>query len=239
MGFVVAASAAVDILAAITAKGQDDQQQRRSLPAWARWGDARDKMRWEELKSETDRLLRVLADQARASLTVSWEPPEQGEAREGEDDDGSAGWVKAISTARREWWARLEPSVRAEAEAAVQAYRKVRRERARARIERMRRILSAYHAGSTADEIGQALGLGARGVREFAARRGVTVTRAERRVRLLTFDAREEGTLRALAADFGATPTEVAQAILKAALESDAHPARRMLGVRRRILAAA
>lgn len=148
-------------------------------------------------------------------------------------------WVRTIAAARREWWGRLEPSVRAEAEAAVQAYRKVKREKARARVERMRRILNAYYAGSTADEIGLALGMGARGVREFAGRRGVTITRAERRVRLLAFNSREEEALKRFAADIGTTPAEAAQAIIKAALESDAHPARRMLGVRRRILAAA
>jgi hypothetical protein len=98
----------------------------------------------------------------------------------------------------------------------------------------MRRILAAYNSGMTADEIGAAIGMGGRSVREFAARRGVTVSRGERRFRQITFDSGEEATLRAFAADFGAAPTEALQAIVRAALESDAHPARRLLCVRRR-----
>jgi RNA polymerase sigma factor (sigma-70 family) len=146
------------------------------------------------------------------------------------------GWVRAIATARREWWAKLEPKLRAEAEEAVRQYRTIRRGKARERVERMRRILAAYNSGATADEIGETLGMGGRAVREFAARRGVTITRSTgRRFRLLVFDPGEEAVLRSFAADFGATPTEAAQAILEAALESDAHPARRMLCVKRRI----
>jgi hypothetical protein len=60
----------------------------------------------------------------------------------------------------------------------------------------------------------------------------VTVSRGERRFRQITFDTGEEAALRAFAADFGATPSEAIQGIVRAALESDAHPARRLLCVR-------
>jgi hypothetical protein len=144
------------------------------------------------------------------------------------------GWIKTIAAARREWWARLDEAELDAAKAAIQAYRKTKREKAKQRIEQMRRILTAYNDGMTAEEIGALIGMGGRSVREFAARRGVTVSRGERRFRQITFDWREEAALRAFAADFGATPSEAIQAIVRAALESDAHPARRLLCVRRR-----
>ena len=143
-------------------------------------------------------------------------------------------WVRTIAAARREWWARLDEAECAAAKAAIQTYRKNKREKAKQRIEQMRRILTAYNDGMTAEEIGASIGMGGRSVREFAARRGVTVSRGERRFRQITFDAGEEAALRAFAADFGATPSEAIQAIVRAALESDAHPARRLLCVRRR-----
>ncbi len=59
----------------------------------------------------------------------------------------------------------------------------------------MRRILSAYNDGMTADEIGALIGIGGRSVREFAARRGVTISRGERRFRQIAFDSREEAAL--------------------------------------------
>lgn len=86
---VAALEAAADVMTAIVAEGQDNRERRKNPPAWAR--AERDRARWEDLRSETDRLIRVLADQARASLTVSLEPPEQGKAREDADDDGDAG----------------------------------------------------------------------------------------------------------------------------------------------------
>jgi ferritin-like metal-binding protein YciE len=143
-------------------------------------------------------------------------------------------WVRTIAAARREWWARLDEAERTAARAAIKTYREQRREKARQRIEKMRRILSAYNDGLTSEEIGALIGMGGRSVREFAARRGVTVSRGERRFRQIAFEKREEAALRAFAADFGSTPTEAVQAIVKAALESDAHPARRLLCVRRR-----
>jgi hypothetical protein len=126
--------------------------------------------------------------------------------------------------------------MRAEAEAAVQAYRKTRRDKARARVERMRQILLAYNSGATMEEIGEALGMGKRAVRAFAERRGVALSRTGRRYRQVAFDPADEEALRAFAADLGASPGEAVQAIVKAALESDAHPARRLLQVRRRRL---
>ena len=143
-------------------------------------------------------------------------------------------WVRTIAAARREWWARLGEAECAAAKAAIQTYRRNKREKAKQRFEQMRRILTAYNDGMTAEEIGASIGMGGRSVREFAARRGVTVSRGERRFRQITFDSGEEAALRAFAADFGSTPTEAVQAIVKAALESDAHPARRLLCVRRR-----
>jgi hypothetical protein len=145
-----------------------------------------------------------------------------------------SGWVKTIGTARREWWARLSEAERAAHKAAIQTYRKNRRAKAKQRIEQMRRILAAYNDGLTSEEIGALIGVGGRSVRDFAARRGVTVSRGERRFRQIAFEKREEAALKAFAADFGATPTEAVQAIVRAALESDAHPARRLLCVRRR-----
>jgi t-SNARE complex subunit (syntaxin) len=82
------------------------------------------------------------------------------------------GWAKSIAAARKEWWARLADGERAEARAAIQSYRRTKREKAKQRIERMRRILAAYNSGMTADEIGAAIGMGGKSVREFAARRG-------------------------------------------------------------------
>jgi hypothetical protein len=63
----------------------------------------------------------------------------------------------------------------------------------------------------------------------------VTISRGKRRFRQVCFDAREEEVLRAFALDFGATPTRAVQALVRASLEQDAHPARRLLGVRREL----
>jgi hypothetical protein len=76
--------AAADVMTAIVAEGQDNRQRRKNPPAWVT--SERDRARWDELRSETDRLLKVLADQARASLVGSTGPPEA--ARE-ESEDGA------------------------------------------------------------------------------------------------------------------------------------------------------
>jgi acyl-CoA reductase-like NAD-dependent aldehyde dehydrogenase len=70
------------------------------------------------------------------------------------------GWIKTIAAARREWWARLDEAELDAAKAAIQAYRKTKREKAKQRIEQMRRILTAYNDGMTAEEIGALIGMG-------------------------------------------------------------------------------
>ena len=98
----------------------------------------------------------------------------------------------------------------------------------------MRQILAMHDDGEDDAAIGKAIGRSARRVREFAAKRGVLITRSEATVRrAVTIERDKEVFLRRLAADRKATPARTISELVALALEHDAAVARKVLGVRK------
>ena len=116
-------------------------------------------------------------------------------------------------------------------QAAARLRAQTRKETAR---ELTKRILALRDDGQSDVEIGKALGLSARRVREFASKRGILVSRAEGVVmRKVTLERDREIFLRRLAADYRSTPAQTMSELISLALEADAAQARRILGVKR------
>lgn len=103
-----------------------------------------------------------------------------------------------------------------------------------ARTEFMRRILAMHDDGEDAAAIGKAIGKSARRVCQFAAERGVLITRSDAKVRrAVTLERDREVFLRRLATDWKATPAQALSELVALALEGVAAVARRVLGVRK------
>jgi hypothetical protein len=114
--------------------------------------------------------------------------------------------------------------------------RQARRERRKARRAAMlalaRQIFDMHDDGCSAEEIARATGRCSSSIRQFAAARGVVVSRSAVTVRYaIVVSTRDRDSLRKIAADRGATPTKTLGDLVALALGEDAAIARRTLRV--------
>ncbi len=153
---------------------------------------------------------------------------------DGDDPAMTAPWRVPLLEARRQCVASMSEAERADMRAGQAAARIRSQERKEAARDLMRRILALHNDGASDGEIGKAVGMSARRVREFAAQRGVLITRSEGKVhRGLTIGSDREVFLRRLATDHKATPAKTIEELVAAVLEHDAAVARKVLGVRK------
>ena len=141
--------------------------------------------------------------------------------------------------ARREAFEALSPADREAAAAAQKQARENAKARKAERLEYARRLFALHDAGNSATEIARLLGRHVSSIRQFAAARGVFISRSESIARLagdVTIDARDA--LRRMAADYGATPAQTFEDLLAFCLSDDATIARRTLRVTRKTTAA-
>jgi hypothetical protein len=150
------------------------------------------------------------------------------------------GWYQAIVAAKQAAAEALSNDEKAE-QAEAQRETRARREGKRAAtLARLRRIFALYDGGHTLREIAKDVGRSPTTLLKFAAKRGVNISRSESTVHRAVLIAREkEDALRRLAADYGSTPAEALDELLKLSLADDAVVARRVCHVKRRVVAAA
>lgn len=156
-------------------------------------------------------------------------PPHESKARQ------HPGWLFKIIEAKRRAFDALSDAEKAEA----LDVQKERRQRVRAKraasLSLATQIFKLHDAGHTADEIAAIIGRRPISVVQFAASRGVFVSRSTlvaRRAVLLTKE--REAALRRLAADYGKGAHEALDDLLTFWLDDDAAVARRVLRVSRR-----
>jgi hypothetical protein len=144
-------------------------------------------------------------------------------------------WLVKIIEAKRRAFDSLSDAEKAEA----LDVQKERRQRVRAKraasLSLATQIFKLHDAGHTADEIAAIVGRRTISVRQFAAARGVFISRSTLLIRHgVTLSREGEDALRRMAADYGKTAAEALDDWLTFSLDDDAAVARRVLRVARR-----
>jgi hypothetical protein len=149
-------------------------------------------------------------------------------------------WLNEVRAAKAAAWASLGP---AEAEAArlaqtewLERKRERQKERARAKRMRLRRIVDLAHDGRSGEEIASAIGISVSRLKKIASDHAIAISwrpTAFRR-RAVVIDRSQEGALRRLGQDAGATAADALTEVVAMVLEQDAHVARQLLRVSRR-----
>jgi|SRR5208282_5972107 len=146
-----------------------------------------------------------------------------------------APWRLKILDARRVVVDAMSDAEREEMKAGQAAARVRSTEKKAAKTDLMRKIVAMHDDGHDAHEIGKAVGLRERRVRDIAASHGVLITRSDAKVRrAIVLERDRETFLRRLAADHRTTPSQTIAELVAAVLEHDAAVARKVLGVRKR-----
>ena len=111
-----------------------------------------------------------------------------------------------------------------------------RKERAKARRERVRRIVELTFDGRSGEEVAKVIGVSIHRLRKIAADHGVTISwrpTAFRR-RAVTINHWQERILRRLGEDAGVDPADLLGEIVAIVLEEDANVARELLRIARK-----
>jgi hypothetical protein len=144
------------------------------------------------------------------------------------------GWLVKILAAKKAAFDALSDAEKAEAAAGQLALRERAKERRQAALELAQRIFGLHDTGHHAEEIAAQVGRHAISVVQFAASRGVFISRSARVAhRAVVFTREREEALRRMAADYGTAPVKALDDLLTFSLDDDAAVARRILHVRR------
>jgi hypothetical protein len=146
------------------------------------------------------------------------------------------GWMEKVWSAKHAALATLSDEEKVEAEADRLAMRERARARRAASLALAQRIFGLHDAGHNAGEIAAIVGRRSISVVQFAASRGVYVSRSTLVIhRAVQLTKPREDALRRMAADYGKAAHEALDDLLTFLLDDDAAVARRILRVGRQI----